>query len=573
MPDHTAPACKIDAEHSELPRAVFWHDVIAMLVLAGLVAIQYGLLPKTGDIWWSDASRHALNGAFVLDAMRSLPIHHLVEFATDYYRKWPGLTIGFYPPLFYLEIAASYAAFGVSEAAALVPEMLSLLLLAWGTYRLAQNWMDRRFALAAAMLLAGAPGVGFWGRQVMLDIPAYAWIMWAAVLQLRYLRNGHAATLYLAVICAVAAVYTKYNAAFFPVVMAAATLAWHRQRPVASATTLKAAALGVLLLLPLTVMFAAAATYNITQAEWVGAASGRWSLGQLTYYARVMPDVLSWPVVLLTLLFCLTYRWVRREWPVRADAAYLLIWFLVGYVFYTMIVLKEPRHVLFITGPVVILAVLAIERAFAIAQRAIGWRKDWGSRLALALAALTFATTTIKDPPPDIHGVRQAAQDVARVAPQDTNVAFWGWFDGTFIYAMRAYAGRPDLGVVRLNKVLVDYTIGLGRGFVPQDLSAEQIKQELSRLHVQYVVVQEGYATQIPVIRSLYAVLRTDAFREVARIPMTSNYPASDMAGQWDDGFFPTGYLSDIVIYRAAEDVQAGRIAPVMRLGIIGRSF
>ena len=452
--------------------------MMVVLVLAALIGVQYGLLPTSGDIWWSDASRHALNGAFVLDAARSLPIHHAMEFAADYYRKWPGLTIGFYPPLFYLGIAASYAAFGVSEAAALVPEMLSLLLLAWGAYRLAQNWLDRRFALATAMLLAGAPGVGFWGRQVMLDIPAYALIMWAAVLHLRYLRDGRAAALYLAVVCAVAAVYTKYNAGFFPAVMVIATLAWHRQRRVVSATTLKAAALGVILLLPLTLMFAAFATYNITQAVSVGSAAGRWSAGQLTYYARVMPDVLSWPVVLLAVLFCVAYRWVRRVRPVRPDAAYLLIWFLVGYAFYTMIAMKEPRQVLFITGPLVIFAALAIERAFAIAQRATGWRRDWGAWLALALAALTFATSTIEDPPPSIQGVRQAAQDVARVAPQDTNVAFWGWFDGTFIYAMRAYAGRPDLGVVRLNKVLVNYTVGLGLGFVPQDLTAEQIKQE-----------------------------------------------------------------------------------------------
>ncbi len=139
--------------------------------------------------------------------------------------------------------------------------------------------------------------------------------------------------------------------------------------------------------------------------------------------------------------------------------------------------------------------------------------------------------------------------------------------------SMRAYAERPDLGVVRLNKVLVHYTVGLGLGFVPQDLTAEQIKQKLRRLRVEYVVVQEGYAARIPVIPSLYTVLRTDAFQEVARISMTANYPTSYLVARWDDGFFPRGYLSDFVIYRATWDVPAGRVVPAMRLGVIGRSL
>jgi hypothetical protein len=51
--------------------------------------------------------------------------------------------------------------------------------------------------------------------------------------------------------------------------------------------------------------------------------------------------------------------------------------------------------------------------------------------------------------------MREAAEAVAQLAPPETNVAFWGSHDGTFVYAMRAYSGRRDLGVVRLDKVLL----------------------------------------------------------------------------------------------------------------------
>ena len=106
------------------------------LGLLAITVVMYASLPKHGDIWWSDASRNALNGAFVLDFLREAPFHHPLEFAYDYYRQWPALTILFYPPLFYVVLAAVYAVLGVSEASALVAEFAFLFLLAWGALRL-----------------------------------------------------------------------------------------------------------------------------------------------------------------------------------------------------------------------------------------------------------------------------------------------------------------------------------------------------------------------------------------------------------------------------------------------------
>ena len=44
-----------------------------------------------------------------------------------------------------------------------------------GVFALARRWMPFTYALAASLLLIGAPEVGLWARQVMLDVPAYAW--------------------------------------------------------------------------------------------------------------------------------------------------------------------------------------------------------------------------------------------------------------------------------------------------------------------------------------------------------------------------------------------------------------
>ena len=95
----------------------------------------------------------------------------------------------------------------------------------------------------------------------------------------------------------------------------------------------------------------------------------------------------------------------------------------------------------------------------------------------------------------------QAAQYIGRVAPQETDVAYWGSHGDTFIYGMRAYSGRSDLGIVRLSKLLVSYRLTYALGFTQKDLNPQQIVDELRLLHVQYVVVQTGFGEQIDVIK------------------------------------------------------------------------
>lgn len=124
----------LDFKTEKLPTAAPDRSVFFFFGLLAITIIMYIKLPKHGDIWWSDASRNALNGAFVFDFLRETPFHHPVEFAYDYYRQWPALTILFYPPLFYVVLAAVYAVLGVSEASALVAEFAFLLLLAWGAF-------------------------------------------------------------------------------------------------------------------------------------------------------------------------------------------------------------------------------------------------------------------------------------------------------------------------------------------------------------------------------------------------------------------------------------------------------
>jgi 4-amino-4-deoxy-L-arabinose transferase-like glycosyltransferase len=532
--------------------AAFDHRTYFFILLAITLGMYFGLA-KRGDIDWPDASRHALNGAFVLDFIEQLPWRHPIEFAYDYYRQWPALTILFYPPLFYAVLAAVYAVFGVSEASALLTELAFLFLLAWGAYRLSRHWLDQPPALAVALLLLGAPELAFWGRQIMLDVPAYAFLVWAAEFLLRHLKSGQKWTLYAAVICALAAAYTKYNAIFFVVPIAISLLYTYGWRVFRQRTVLRAAALGGALLLPLVGIFFAFGSYNLGQAAGLpGAQPSRWSVGELTYYARIMPSVISWPTLALACLYLLAVPFAPALRLPRADAIFLGSWLLVGYAFYSMIAVKEPRHILFVTYPLALAAVLAIDRTLA----KVSFRYAISLVFAVAILASTLITGTV----PSVAGMREAAERVAQLAPPESNVAFWGSRDGTFVYAMRAYSGRRDLGVVRLDKILLsDVTVYLEHGFKENVISPAELTDTLRNLHVQYIVFQTRYHDDLASVKALEETLGSDKFSEVERIPMTANYGK--------------GYMADLVIYRMREEVPRGRVAPEMQIKLLGRSL
>jgi len=167
-----------------------------------------------GQQWWSDAPRHALNGAFVKDFVAAVPWRHPQDWAIAYYLQYPALTILFYPPLFPALEALAFAIFGVSTKVALFTVAVCYFALGLGAFRLLQRWMPSGIAAAGAVFFLSFAEIAFWGRQVMLDVPVTAFLVWSLVWFLRYLDNDRLRDLMLAAGLLVAALYTKQTVAF-----------------------------------------------------------------------------------------------------------------------------------------------------------------------------------------------------------------------------------------------------------------------------------------------------------------------------------------------------------------------
>ena len=191
-----------------------WGDLVCLALLAVAVFLLFKTSPTQGDFWWSDAPRHAMDGAFYYDMARALPIHHLKQWAIDYYLQYPAVTALTYPPLFALVEAWFFSVFGVSHVAAQLTVAFFLLLTAFGAYFLARRWMGRIAAFATGLLFIGTPVMALWGRQVMLEIPTFAFLLWSCYFFFRYLDSNQSRHLLLVIVLVLAAADTKQPAVF-----------------------------------------------------------------------------------------------------------------------------------------------------------------------------------------------------------------------------------------------------------------------------------------------------------------------------------------------------------------------
>jgi len=529
-------------------------NYLAILLLALGALVLFLSSPTAGDFSWSDAPRHALNGVFVKDFIAAMPLSQPKQYAVNYYLQYPALTILFYPPLMYFIMAGFYALFGFSHTAAQASITVFYFLLGVGVYLLARRWLPLWQAFAAAVLLMGAPEIALWGRQVMLDIPAYAWLTISALFLLRYLDNGRPAPLYLTVIFLLYALYTKQMIIFAAAVFALAILMGRGPGVLRQWHIWSAMGLFTVCLLPLIYLTLEFGQVNLDSVAGARAEDlGRGHLGAWTYYLKQMPQQLGWATFLLGGGFIVGMA-LKPTWRLpKVDTVLLLAWLVLGYFFFSAIAVREPRHDLTALLPVALFAVLFLNRTLA----PLGQR--YATLAALFLAVATFSYTLAFKPVPYVQGYAAAAEAVLEQAPANSTVLFSGQRDGSFIFNIRAATSRHDISVLRADKILLRLAIERQRGFQDRGLTQQAIYDLLNRYGVHYVVAQPDFWTDIPSMAALQQLLQDNSrFEPVRRIKISANFPVLDR---------------ELVLYRNLGPVATVPEPLTLEMVGIGRSF
>jgi hypothetical protein len=473
-------------------------------------SILYVTAPIAGDFQYSDAPRHALNGAFFLDLLRSHPIADPVGWAAAYYLQYPALTILFYPPLFHFVEAGMFAMFGVSHATAQLTVTFFSLFGAGAAYLIARRIVSPSTAIAAAILFLAMPAMAFWGRQVMLDVPAVSVTLCAVVCFLRFVESGKTAWLIAGTVVFGLALYIKQPMAFMGL-----PLAWllFRAGRLFRRATLIAGAIFLIEIIPLAIITVKFGGFNaVSVTETPGAGHGPAAL----FYLRALPGQLGWLLAAVAVIAIPAAMLLKKARPPQPLGGFLVAWFVTGLVFFTLIGLKSDRLDLPALFPVVLMTLWALERILP--ARDAAWSVG-------GLAVGTAAYALLLAPVPAVGGYEDAVSMVVQDAPADSAVLFSGKRDGAFIFDMRARApARQDISIIRADKLFFEMAVSSRYGVKTlRDLDEPEILGMLNALGVKMAVIQPGFMTDQPVMQRLQHVLDSPAFAKMKTIPVRAS--------------------------------------------------
>ncbi|MGC2112250.1 MAG: glycosyltransferase family 39 protein [Candidatus Korobacteraceae bacterium] len=494
-----------------------WGDFVCLVLLTMAVCLLFKTSPTQGDFWWSDAPRHAMDGAFYYDMARALPVSHLKQWAIDYYLQYPAVTALTYPPLFALVEAIFFSIFGVSHVTAQLTVAFFLLLTAFGTYFLVRRWMDRVTALATALLFIGTPVMALWGRQVMLEIPTFALLIWSCYFFFRYIDSSRTRNLYFAVVLVLAAADTKQPAIFILPAFLLTLYVVHKNRLFRLAEFWWSSVLFVAGIAPLVLYTWLWGRTNMQQAVgggWVK--HSRFSPATWSYIARFeWPRQLGWGVLALALAYCVGCA-LRKQWrPPKPVLFFLAAWLITGYAFFTLISVASQRYTIFLIFPIVVFSILVITRVLP---------PQIAPYAALVFAAGSFAYTLAAKPVPYVSGYRTAAQYVCSLAPQDSVVMFSGIRDGSFIFNVKSLPECKNLTVIRADKLLLKVAIHRDLFGVKEfGVTEVRFKEMLQHYSVHYIVIEPDFWPDLKSMQMLVALLHENQFKLLTKIPIVSN--------------------------------------------------
>ncbi len=424
---------------------------VQFAVLISCWSIPVWLHWGNDGIWYQgDSPRHALNAVFFLDLVKE-GLSDPVEYARQYYTRYPAITPQRYPPLFYLMLAGGFSVFGVAGfVAKCLVHGFALLL---GIYTLAglRRWISSEAGIMAGLVLL-MPGIMRWSGAVILNVPALA-LGVACLFHLRCVldqpdnRNDYKH------FC-IALFFAALSIAIHPtvgVVIPIAGLWLLLDRRWRCFLNLRILAVVVLCILVCGLLYWL--LFRMSASQFSQAEVSKEQVATLVwpeFYFRAVPSLIGWwsvPVTFVGLIWCLMIKRYRTDCIRMVFAALLTIALLQS------IWAKDERYMLWACPA----ATWFIAHAFVATARSKaleGYRQMvWVIPLLGLLAFSTyFVLITKKTLLKTVNGFEEVAEHIIRVAPGEP-VLYHGLYDGTFIFYLRSFDEKFRQQVVLVRKM------------------------------------------------------------------------------------------------------------------------
>jgi len=512
-----------------------------LIALVLLTVVLYGrdLTRSTG--FSGDSFHHLMNGIFIFDALHE-PRRALADplaYATNYYRHFPAVNLGYYMPVFPAIQAALMMVFGVSPvtgqlAVLLMAVVLTLFSFAWFRLRFDPWW-----AAGATVLLMSTPQLVFWGRDIMLELPVLAFMvgsMWLFERLIRSERPTWSVALGWALLTTLA-LWTKQQSLLLLGAFGLSILATSRRRRLMYPPFVVAGvivALSASLLVALHLHLGGQAVGETIGHEWEGVAS-RFAPRRWSYYIRALglPAITEGPTpstilpvpTLIAAMLGLVWVFLRRETYVLS----LLTWGAVFYVMHTFNVAVDVRYACLWVPPFAALAAIGLRHlqlrlplTGRYAGRLAGL--SLGAVLMIALVGYSILRGLAVKVPQVPSAYQRVADDLRDRMPPFNALTLLSDRPGraAVCYRLAVEERRGTADIYSFGRILrAEQVIPRGPGGPPDPTV---IAESLRLWNVKYLLIEKPTIEYRRVGVAIDNVLKLGEFKEVSSYPIRLSY-------------------------------------------------
>jgi hypothetical protein len=165
-----------------IPLVSFWAMAVALQLAGGAYQNEFGGHP--------DEASHYVTGLLVHDYLAGGDWLHPLQYAEDYYRHYPRVSLGHWPPFFYMVQAAWTLPLGTSRFSVLLLMALITALTAVTLWHCVRMRFDSSTAWLIGLLYVALPLVQRYDAMLMADTLTGLLFFWSALSFGRFVKTG-----------------------------------------------------------------------------------------------------------------------------------------------------------------------------------------------------------------------------------------------------------------------------------------------------------------------------------------------------------------------------------------------
>jgi len=487
---------------------------MTLLILITLILTGKGLFIN-GDFFWSDESRHAMDGVYFLDLIKDMPIFHLYQYTKQYYAKYPALGLTWYPPFFAMVEAIFYAIFGISTFAARFTVIFFALLGVFIWYVWIREIYNQEIAFYSGLLFVTTPLVVYWSHAVMLEIPTLAMIILSFYCFYKYFELDEKKYAYYLALSLSGALLTKQTAAFIIPLFFSYILIRKKHKKLIKKECIISYIILAIFIIPLTIFTLKFGTLGlrVTLGDLKEVSKGT-TLEQWSYYLRLLPNIFSWPILLLSLPII---PFIIKEKD--KNGLLFLLWIFWWYVCFSYIFGYQGSfskygnyYGIYVVPPFCLLTVLTLNK--------LRDKLKFLPTLILIIISIYQIILSFNIKTPYIPNIYEEAAKFVAQNPKGTTTLVSAYYDGNFIFHVRRHDPKRRMIILRADKTLVSLAVFRRFGVYSHVHNENDIYNMLQDYGTGYIVVEDKDLIGIKAFKILRKILNSKNFTLIRHIKL-----------------------------------------------------